>query len=363
MKNSTKRIIAIVCVIVISAFAFGACNSGGGTTPAPEPTAPTPTAPEPTAPEPAAEAITLSYTHHQNPGTIPDGAHNEWAKMIEEASGGALKIEVFGAQTLGKQADFYDMITNGVADIAYIFIPNFPGVFPATEGISLPMIGHTSATAGSRALQEFFETSEVVQREWGDVKVLFMHTHDPAPITTISKQILTADDFRGLNLRVIGDPQIKMIQALGGATTAIPSTELYSALEKGVVDGCAIGWEGVLAYNLPEIADYIIDCNLYCGAFITIMNKDVWEGLSPELQQVFIDVGGTDLFGGAYDGIVAENKVLAAEMGTTVTPISAEEQAKWLEIAMPIHDEYIQRLGADGEATYQLLVDLVAKHS
>ena len=278
-------------------------------------------------------------------------------------------MDVYGAQTLGKQSDFYDMCINGVADIAYIFVPNLPGQFPITEGVALPFIGHTSATEASFVIQDFYDTTPEVQAEWSDVHVIFMHDHDPAPIGTVKKEVKVADDIKGLNLRVIGAPQIAMVNALGGGTIAIGAPELYTSLEKGVVDGYATGWEAIMSFKLPEVAKYVFDCNLYCGTFATVMNKDTWNSLSPEVQQVFNDIGGVhgaELFGNTWDNIVAFAKESAVADGVTINTPSQEELVKMQGIAKGIHDDYIKTVsdtGANGEAIYQHIKDLIKKYS
>ncbi|MDR3294296.1 MAG: TRAP transporter substrate-binding protein [Clostridiales Family XIII bacterium] len=354
------RILALFCVVMLVVASLAACGGNNNTASTPPPA----TTPEPEAPV----TVTLKLTHHQNPGTSGDAVINEWTKQVEDASNGTVKIEVYGAQTLGKQADFYDMVINGTADIGYCFIPNFPGQFPVSEGVALPEMGLTSALQASQVLEGFYETSELMQAEYKDVHPLFFHSHDPAPIGTVSKKVTSAGDIKGLNLRVIGDGQIKMVQALGGGTVAIASTELYTSLEKGVIDGYAIGWEGIMAFKLPEVAKYIFDCNLYCGGFMMIMSNTSWNSLPPEAQAAFDAVSGmkaAELFGNTWDEMVKKSRA-EAEATVEVTEISAEEQAKWGEIAGPIHEEWAANLrakGIDGDLAYQQIQELVKKYA
>ena len=83
----------------------------------------------------------------QNPTTAwihPQG-YVPWAKKMEEATKGRVKVTIYPAQTLGKGSEFYDLVRKGIADMAFGMPAYTPGVFPLTEVLSLPFLGFRSA--------------------------------------------------------------------------------------------------------------------------------------------------------------------------------------------------------------------------
>ena len=87
--------------------------------------------------------VGIAHGHHT-------GVMVPWAKMIEEKSGGRLKVTIYPGSTLGKPADHYDMVVNGIADIAFIAPGYTPGRFPLISVTELPML-FKSAKGGSQA--------------------------------------------------------------------------------------------------------------------------------------------------------------------------------------------------------------------
>jgi TRAP-type C4-dicarboxylate transport system substrate-binding protein len=315
------------------------------------------------------DVITLKFHHHQNPDTLGDQALIDWAHNVEVYAGGKVKIEIYGAQTLGKGTDAYDMVTNGIADIAWSFIPYFPGVFPISEGVALPMMGMQSSYQASSVLQEFYDESPEMQAEYSNVHVLYFHSHDPAPIGTKSKKIETSSDLKGLQIRVTGDGQTKMIQALGASAVPISLSDLYQSLEKGVVDGYTLGWEGINGFNLLEVTKYMLNAKYYSGGFWNIMNKDVWESLPTDVQEAFTKASGmteAQRLGKIWDLQESQTEEKALGMGVEINYLSDTEMENWAKIAVPIQKEWADNItaqGLDGDALLQQIKDLIAKYA
>ncbi len=296
-----SRIIAVLCVIVLTATLLAGCgqssstsSSSASSSAAPSSSASASTSTEsPTATADTADdtVYTLKMHHHQNPGSAGATVAEEWVNKVEENAGGKVDIEIYGAQTLGKATDAWDMAVNDVADISWGFVATFPGQFPISEGASLPMMGVTSAVQGSRVMQKMYETNEDLQKEYEDVHVLFFHDHDPAYIG-LAKEASSAEEMKGLQIRVVGDGQTSMIQALGATPVAITTSEIYQSMEKGVIDGYALGLEGVVSFSLQDVTKYLLNGRFYVGVFWMVMNKDVWDSLPDDVQAAFTEASG-----------------------------------------------------------------------
>ncbi|MDR1320593.1 MAG: TRAP transporter substrate-binding protein [Gracilibacteraceae bacterium] len=347
---------ALVALLVLSLIAITACSNSSPQTIAP-------------AGGQNPEQITLKFQHHENPGSDGFQVLATWAALCEENAGGKLKIEIYPAQTLGKMTDAYDMVINGVADISWGFVPTFPGQFPITEGGALPMLGITSALQGSRVLQAMYDSLPEMQNEYKDVHVLFLHSHDPAPIGTAGKKIATMEDVKGLLLRVVGDGQTAMIKALGASPVPIALTDLYQSMSKGVVSGYALGWEGIESFKLPEVTDYILDCNYYTGGFWMLMNQKTWNSLPADIQEAFNSAGGmtgAEMFGRAWDEGELHGIEAALAANCEIVQLSDEETARWQELAKPLQEEWAAKLtaqGLDGTAVLQKLYELIDEYA
>lgn len=311
----------------------------------------------------------FKLAHNQNINSVGviEGL-DKWVKSIEEKSNGKIKFTIYPSGTLGKVNEMYNVVTSGAADISWGFVPNFPGQFPVTEGIALPMLGIKSSSQGSKALMELYNTTPEMQKEYENTHVLFLYTHDPAPIATKKVKISSADDIKGKKIRVVGDGQTEMIKALGATPLPISSPDIYQSVEKGVVEGYAIGWEGISSFKLQEVTDYFLDADFYVGAFWLVMNKQKWESLPPDIQEVFNDacgMAGSELFGKAWD-LGEQNGIDAAkDKGAEIVTLSADEAKKWQELAQPIQDKWASNLeakGIPGKAILEKMKSIIAKY-
>ena len=99
--------------------------------------------------------------------------------MVEEKSGGRLKITIFPGSTLGKAVDHYDMVKDGIADMGFTTPGYTPGRFPLIAATELPLL-FKSSRGGSLAVMSIFD--KYFKTEFKDVKVLWFWVHPPGPL-------------------------------------------------------------------------------------------------------------------------------------------------------------------------------------
>lgn len=305
----------------------------------------------------------LKFTHHNPPNAfVCTQGMEPWAKEIEKRTNGQVKIDIYPSSTLAKPQDAYDAVVKGTADIAWGYITYYPGRFPLTEVLNLPMLGVDKATMGSKVMWELFQKTPAMQKEFADVKVLMLHTHDGAPVTS-RKPINNLDDMAGKKLRTAGGPLVPYLQALGASPMAMPAPDTYQATEKGVIDGAVMAWEAVEMLNLQEVAKNALDANVASGTFFLIMNKKAWDSLTPEQQKVFEEESGdkaSQLFAKAWDNTKTSSTNKFTKAGGKILTPDAAETARWQEKAKPIWDKWASDLEAKGLPGKAVLADTLS---
>ena len=122
-----------------------------------------------------------------------------WAKMVEQDSGGKIKIDIFPSMQLGgTPPQLYDQARDGVVDIVWTLPGSTAGRFPSTEVFELPFIGARRGIVNARASQEFADAN--LAKETSDIKLLSFWSHDHGLIHA-NKEVKTMDDLKGLKLR------------------------------------------------------------------------------------------------------------------------------------------------------------------
>jgi TRAP-type transport system periplasmic protein len=303
-----------------------------------------------------AQQYTLRLSHQNAPGSeMHQFGMLPWVKKVEEATNGRVKINIYPSQTLAKAADNWKAVKSGVADICWCDHGQWTDMTPLAEVIILPMIPITSAEKGSEVLQKLYEKFPSIQREFDDVKVLFLFTTDPVTLYTTKKQIKTMEDMKGLKIRIGGGPRSEQIRRLGGLPIQLSMPEVYVALDNGVVDGAGTPWEAILSFRFYDIAKYYTLAPLSVSHLSLSMNKAKWNSLPKDIQDQIMSVSGLEgskaharaTFDQARDKVV---EIIKSGKATgTIYKIPPDELARWTKIAgEPIWQDWVKRMEAKG---------------
>ena len=122
-------------------------------------------------------------------------------------------------------------------------------------------------------LWKLYEKYPSIQKEYGAIQPLLLHTTSPNFLITSKKQVKTLEDLKGLKIRTLGGPPIEMAKALGAVPAVLPMPDMYQALDKGVFDGAAVPWEAVHAFRLYEVAKNVTMVPFYASYFSLCANR------------------------------------------------------------------------------------------
>ena len=304
-----------------------------------------------------AKTITLSLTdQNSDVGWGPVHATQPWAKQVEKATNGRVKIQIYPSQTLAKGKESWNATKHGIADMSWNVMTFFPGLTPYADVITLPGLPVKSGGQNSEVLWKLFEKYPAVSDQFAENKVLLLHTSDPFSLLTRKKQVKTLEDIKGLNIRSVGGPMVESLKALGCNPMMIPMPDCYIAMQKGTVDGMAAPWEAVHGFRLHEVTKYITS-NVPLGGsyFAVVMNKKKWNSLSKDLQDAIMSVSGLkgSIFFGQnfFDLAAKEVPKLAKEQGHDIGVYSlpAKERARWDELAAgPVWENWIKKMEGNG---------------
>ena len=212
-----------------------------------------------------------------------------WVKMVEEKSGGRLKITIFPGSTLGKAVDHYDMVKDGIADMGFTTPGYTPGRFPLITATELPLL-FKSSRGGSLAVMAVFD--KYFKAEFKDVKVLWFWVHPPGHFHLAKKQVKVLEDLNGLKIRAATPMLTTMVKTLGAVPVSIPAPDTYTALERGTVDGTIFPWEAISSFKIAEVLKWHVSSGLYVAPLFTFMNQKKYDSLPPDLRKVIDDLSG-----------------------------------------------------------------------
>lgn len=320
----------------------------------------------------AQAAVTLRLHHFLPPMS---NAHAKllvpWAERIATESQGRLRIEIFPAMQLGgRPPQLFDQARDGVVDIVWTLPGYTPGRFPVTEVFELPFICAGRSIVNARAAQNLAARQALAQ-ETRDVTLLGFWAHDGGHIHA-NRLVRTRADLRGLRLRNPTRLAGEALRALGAVPVGMPVPQVPESLAQRVIDGAVVPWEVVPAVRLQELVRFHTEVTgspaFYSATFFIVMNTPRYERLPDDLRAVLDRFSGralADMAGAVWDTEAANVRAAVAARGNTITVLTDEERAQWVEATEPVHTDWIRQMQERNIDGARLVADvraLIAQH-
>ncbi|ESR26198.1 TRAP transporter substrate-binding protein [Lutibaculum baratangense] len=295
-----------------------------------------------------------------------------WIQRIEEASDGRVSIEIYPAMSLGgTPPELIRQARDGVVDLIWVVNGYTPGLFPRTEVFELPFIHTNDPKATNLAMRDMFEES--LAEEYEGVEVMFLHVHAGQAIQMVDQEVRKPEDLAGKKMRIPTRTGAWVIEALGANPVGMPVPELPQALSKKVVDGAFIPWEIIPALKLQDLTDYQIEgadkTRFGTTTFQVSMNKDRWDGLPEDIQQIFRDNSGEEWLaelGEIWRDIDDGGIKIATDAGNHHIVLTEEETEAFREKLEPVVQRWVDDVsgkGIEGEAMVEAARAAIEKHA
>ena len=313
----------------------------------------------------AQNTIALSKTYSwKMTSTFPAGHHENtilkrFIDIMNTRTDGKVKIALFEA-TLGAPTDQWDMLKNNAIQIAYLGEAYNTGRMPISSILNLPF--EVSDMASTALVYEEWAKAGYLREVTDNFKLLGQTPVDLMQFFFRNKKVMTQADLKGLKIRTVSALHGRIVTTLGAAGVSMPGGEMYMGLQTGIIDGIITGIGGFNDRKLYETCKYGMEFPLAAGIFVVAMNKETWEGLPSELQNLMAEAGRevsaadvkrkVDMEKGQWD--------VARKAGVTIYTISPEEKARWKKAVSDVDDKYIAEIIARGYPAKEA-VDLMRK--
>ena len=316
------------------------------------------------APVQAAE-YTLRFAHHF---PAVSGPHKQvaqvWKERVEADSNGRIAVDIYPSSTLAKPPAQYDAVKNRIADVTMTIQGYTANRFPMTQIAELPGIAKNAAH-GSCVLQSLYEEG-LVADEYKDTKPLFMFTHGQGHIHTTEKLIKEPSDFKGMRIRRPTAVVAKLLEGLEAQPVGMPAPQAYQSVQRGVIDGVSLPWEGQLVFRINELTPYHTEVGgLYTLSFIVTMNKSLYNSMPDDLKAVIDKNSGPDWSATAaavFDGLDLKGRAQAVAQGHTIHTVEGGiKNPAWAPVLAQATESYLEELEARGlpaRATYKRAQEL-----
>lgn len=275
-----------------------------------------------------------------------------FAGQLSAKSGGKLTARVYTSGALGNDVSMTSALRGGTLEMTIPDSSTLVSLVKPFGVLNLPMTFENEKEAdgvldgpfGQKLLAKLPEKGLIGLGFWENG---FRH------VTNSRRPVQRADDLSGLKLRVIQSPLfLDTFSALGANATPMPFTELYSAMEQAAVDGQENPPATILASKFYEVQKHLVLSRHMYSAWVLLMSKKTWDGLSPEEQKIVQEA--------AREATLYERKTIRAfsdtalaelkKAGMQITELPPAEQAKMRSKLQPVLAKFSKEFGEDTTA-------------
>ncbi len=294
-----------------------------------------------------------------------------WVEELEKRSNGRIKVEPYFAEALSKEADAFESVKTGVADMAEFSFDVAVGQFPFHERVFTtvsPGVSMEDPTSFVLAVQEAFPQ---VKKEFDGVKVLFTHAQTVGMLIGSKEPITTLDAFKGKKINVLGDYQVaQKVSALGASVVSVPMADVFTSLQQGVIDAATVDYDLLVSRRLGDVIKHVTAVQTTCFVFCVMMNQDVYDSMPEDLQAVIDSVSGEygrQSFSQFWNTLPYQSlDTWMEQMGGKLHVLTDEEYAEIDRRVVPVSVEWAQILdkaGYPGEAMVKKIHELQSTYA
>ena len=273
----------------------------------------------------------------------------KFGEILEQESGGAIKVEVYPDGQLGGDRAVFDAMKVGTIQGSTMSSGPIAVDAPRFSVLDLPFLFKDEQTAyeildgpiGQELLDDLPEVGVIGLNYW---------ENGFRNLTNNKKEVKTVEDIQGLKIRTLeNELHLDMWKELGAIPTPMAFTELFTALEQGVVDGQENPAGNVTTSKFYEVQKYYTKTGHIYNASPFLISKKFWDSLTDEEKEMVKKAAEEAK---QYQRQLNQEETAQAEEylannGMVVTELSSEDKQRFIEAVQPVYEKYAAQLGED----------------
>jgi len=283
-------------------------------------------------------------------------ALEEVQKYLDEQTGGKIIVDVYPAGALGSNVEIAQQMIAGEIDAVISgACDNYASFNPLTYVEDLPFLFKDYESAYAAYDGEYGAALKAIIDELG-CHTVSMWENGFRQVTNNVRPVTSPADMSGLKMRSSNATLfVKFFECLDCSVTMLDMTELFSALQQGIVDGQENPLTNIQSSSYYEVQKYCTLTNHIYLSTPVVFNLDTWNSYSPETQALLTE---------AFDGVgktfqrecsrrMADDAIaFLTEKGMQIDEVADYEE--WVTALAPVWDYFKEEYGAEGEALIAL---------
>ncbi|CAO3444070.1 TRAP-type C4-dicarboxylate transport system, periplasmic component [Azospirillum argentinense] len=298
----------------------------------------------------AQEPIVIKFSHVVAPETPKGKGAEKFKQLAEQRTGGKVKVEVYPNSQLYKDKEELEALQLGAVQMLAPSLAKFgplgakefeifdlPYIFPCKAAL----VKVTTGPIGKQLFQKL-ENKGITGLGYWDNGFKIMSANKPLHATA---------DFKGLKMRIQSSKVLDaQMRALGALPQVMAFSEVYQALQTGVVDGTENPPSNMYTQKMHEVQSHATLSNHGYLGYAVIVNKKFWDGLPADVRT---ELDGAMKEATEYANNIAQEEndkaleAMKAAGKTTFYELTKDERASWRQAMLPVHEDMASRVGKE----------------
>jgi tripartite ATP-independent transporter DctP family solute receptor len=291
--------------------------------------------------------VELKLGHVGEPGSLIGASADEFAKRANARLAGKIKIVVFGSSQLGGDKEMLQKLKLGTIDLVE------PSTVMSSEADIFGVFEMPYLVKDRKHMQriekELFWSKFNPEVEKKGLKVLAVWENGYRHITNSKRPINTPADLNGIKLRVPeGKWRVKMFQAYGANPSPMKFSEVFTALQTGVMDGQENPFAQIASAKFYEVQKYLsLTGHVYTPAYL-VANTKKWAGMPADVRKILEDTAKeTQAF--VYAKAERDDEELLAKMKTAGIQVNNANKDAFIAASKAVYEEFAREVPAARE--------------
>ena len=341
MTNPITRRTALAGAAVITSLALAACggarSEGGGAAAGGE-----------------GKTYTLKFSHVTTANTPKGKAAEEFKKILEEKSGGKITVEIYpNSELYGDKDELQALQSNSVQMLAPASA-KFTTVAPELQVLDLPFLFDSVedipevVSPDSKVGKAIYENDKLAKT---GAKVIGLWDNGLKQLTA-NKELRKPADLKGQSFRIQPSDVLRtQFESWGGKATPMAFSEVYNALQQGVIDGQENTYSNIESQKMHTVQKHLTETNHGYIGYVLVVNQTWFSGLPQDLQKAVQESADEasefNRKAAAEVNAEAKKKIEQAGKTTILVPTDAERQAFKDAVVPKVWEQYKDVIGAE----------------
>lgn len=289
----------------------------------------------------AQDAKVLKISHQfpasqNDEGDFRDRLCRKFAQEVESRTGGKIKFEIHPNSSLVKATSQVSALRKGALDLSLVPLAYGGGEIPAVNITLMPALV-SSYDEGMRWKDAPIgkELNKILEEK--GIKLLTW-VWQGGGVASIGKAVLVPEDVQGMKARGASREMDLMLKAAGAAITSMPSSEVYAAMQSGVLDAAVTSSTSLMSYRLQEFTKNLTTARDKTFWFMLeplAISMATFNALTPEQQKIFVEVGASLEPFGIEQAKKDDDRaaVVFKEAGAQVHDMNQQQFDQWRKVA------------------------------